>query len=95
MALPGEPGTESDVDELPHLSNYSLWALSAGGIYFVPADAPKSVRYFDFGTRQIRPIFEVDKDFFRGLSLSPDDRWIVYSQIGDANGDIMLVDHFH
>jgi hypothetical protein len=36
----------------------------------------------------------VDKDFLRGLSLSPDGRWILYSQIGDASGDIMLVDHF-
>jgi Tol biopolymer transport system component/DNA-binding winged helix-turn-helix (wHTH) protein len=95
VALQGQPGSESQVDGLPSLSNYSLWTLSPGGIYFVPAEAPRSVRYFDFATRQIRPIFEVEKDFFRGLSLSPDGRWIIYSQIGDASGDIMLVDHFH
>jgi Tol biopolymer transport system component len=94
VALPGQPGTESIVDGLPRLSNYSLWTLSPGGIYFVPAEAPRSVRYLDFVTRQIRSVFEVDKDFARYLSLSPDGRWILYSQIDDANGDIMLVDHF-
>jgi len=95
VALPGLPGTESEVDGFPRLNNYSLWTLSAGGIYFVPDDAPRSLRYFDFATRQIHPVFEVDKDFVRGLSLSPDGRWLLYSQIGDANGDIMLIDNFH
>ena len=95
VALPAQPGTESEVDGLPRLSNSGLWTLSPGGIYFVPAEAPRSLRYFDFATRQIRPIFEVDKDFGSGLSVSPDGRWILYSQVGDVNSDIMLVDHFH
>ena len=68
-------------------------SLDRASILF-PADAPRSLRYFDFATRQIRPIFEVDKDFSSGLSVSPDGRWILYSQVGDESGDIMLVDHF-
>jgi hypothetical protein len=79
---------------LPRLSNSGLWTLSPGGIYFVPADAPRSLRYFDFASRQIRPIFEVDNDFGNGLSVSPDGRWILYSQARDVTGDIMLVEHF-
>jgi hypothetical protein len=94
VVLPEQPGTESEVEGLPHLRDSSLWSLSPGGIYFVPADAPRSLRYFDFATRQIRPIFEADKDFESGLSVSPDGRWIIYSQVGDENSDIMLVDHF-
>jgi Tol biopolymer transport system component/DNA-binding winged helix-turn-helix (wHTH) protein len=94
VALPGQPGTESEVEGLPRLRSSGLWTLAPGGIYFVPADAPRSLRYFDFASKQIRPIFEVDKDFSSGLSVSPDGRWILYSQIGDMSGDIMLVDHF-
>ena len=95
VALPGQPGTESKVEGLPRLRDSGLWTLSPVGIYFVPADAPRSLRYFDFANKQIRPIFEADKDFSSGLSVSPDGRRILYSLVGDANGDIMLVDHFH
>jgi Tol biopolymer transport system component len=95
VALPGQPGAESEVEGLRRLSNSRLWTLSPGGIYFVPADAPRSLRYFDFASKQIRPIFEADKDFSSGLSVSPDGRWILYSQAGDMTGDIMLVDQFH
>jgi Tol biopolymer transport system component len=61
----------------------------------VPADAPRSLRYFNFASKQVRRVFEVDKDFAGGMSVSPDGRWIIYSQVGDVNRDIMLVDHFH
>jgi len=93
-ALSGQPGTESEVDGLPPLRNSKVWTLSSGGVYFVPAEAPRSVRYFDFASKHIRPIFEVDRDFGDGLSVSPDGRWIIYSQVADVNSDIMLVDHF-
>ena len=95
VALPTQYGTESEVDGLPRLRSSDLWTVSAGGIYFVPADASRSVRYFDFASKQIRPIFEGDRDFGGGLSVSPDGRWIMYSQIADVNSDIMMVDHFH
>lgn len=92
-ALSSQPGTESEVDGLPRLRASSLWTLSPGGIYFVPAEAPRSVRYFDLASKQTRQIFEADKNFDSGLSVSPDGRWILYTQ-EDANSDIMLVDHF-
>jgi Tol biopolymer transport system component/DNA-binding winged helix-turn-helix (wHTH) protein len=95
VALPAQPDTESKVDGMPRIRVAELWTLSRAGIYFVPADAPRSVRYFDFATRQVHPIFEVDKDFGGGLSVSPDGRWILYSLVGDVNSDIMLVDHLH
>jgi Tol biopolymer transport system component/DNA-binding winged helix-turn-helix (wHTH) protein len=93
VALPPQPGMESEVDGLPRLIGAGSWTLSPGGIYFVPANAPRSLRYFDFATKQIRPIFEVDRDF-GDISVSPDGRWILYSLAGDARSDIMLVDHY-
>jgi Tol biopolymer transport system component/DNA-binding winged helix-turn-helix (wHTH) protein len=94
VALLGQPGAESEVEGMPRLASSFTWTVSPGGIYFVPADAPRSVRYFDLATKQIRPILEVDKGFGAGLSVSPDGRWILYSQDRSVTGDIMLVDHF-
>jgi len=73
----------------------TAWTPTAGGIYFVPADSPRSVQYFDFATKHVRHVFEADTDFNSGLSVSSDGRWILYSQDDKVNGDIMLVDHFH
>ncbi len=95
IALPAQPGAESRVDGMPRIRAAELWTPSQAGIYFVPDEAPRSLRYFDFTTRQVRPIFEVDEAFESGLSISPDGRWIIYSQEGEMSGDIMLVDHFH
>jgi len=94
VALSGQPGTESTVDGMPRIREAELWTLFRTGIYFVPAEAPRSLRYFDFASKQTRPVFEVDRDFFSGLSLSPDGRWIMYSLVGEENSDIMLVEHF-
>jgi Tol biopolymer transport system component/DNA-binding winged helix-turn-helix (wHTH) protein len=93
LALQAQPGAESIVDGLPPVSGSNLWTLSPGGIYFVAAEAPRSLRYFDFATGQIRSVFEMDNDFGGALSLSPDGRWILYSQ-ADETSDIMIVDHF-
>ena len=95
VTLPAQPGMESAVEGLPPVLDFEHFILSPGGIYFVPADAPRSVRYFDFASKQIRPIFEVDKDFGEGMSVSPDGRWMLYSQVGDVNSDIMMVGSFH
>jgi Tol biopolymer transport system component/DNA-binding winged helix-turn-helix (wHTH) protein len=95
VALPAQPGTESKVEGMPRIRAAELWTLSRAGIYFVPDDAPRSLRFYDFASKQIRPIFEADKDFDSGPSVSPDGRWILYSLVGDVNSDIMLVDHFH
>jgi hypothetical protein len=80
---------------MPELNGPTLWTVVPGGIYFVPADAPKSVRYFDFATKKVRQIFEAGKYFSNGLSVTPDGRWILYTQEPENNSDIMLVDHFH
>jgi Tol biopolymer transport system component/DNA-binding winged helix-turn-helix (wHTH) protein len=95
MTLSGQPGNESEVNGLPRVRGSKLWVLFAGGIYFVPAETPRSLRYFDFASGQIRPVLEADKNFGDGLSVSPDGHWILYAQDSDVNSDIMLVDHFH
>lgn len=94
LRLPPQTSGEVEVDGFPRLSDSGLWTLTRNGIYFVSADAPQSLLYFDLATRQVHQIFRGDKEFTSGLSVSPDGRWIIYGQEANPSGDIMLVDHF-
>ena len=88
-------GTELAVAGMPAMFSPCHYTVAPGGIYFVPADRPHSVRYFEFNSKKVRQLFEADKDLDCGLSVSPDGRWILYAQLDEYNRDIMLVDHFH
>jgi|SRR5882724_10507844 len=59
-----------------------------------PTIPPSTSATLAYATKRIRRVFEIQKDFAMGLSVSPDGRWILYSQVGEVNSDIMLVDHF-
>jgi Tol biopolymer transport system component len=87
-------GTESVLRGMPAVLDASEWTVVPGGISFVPADAPRAVRHFDFATKQVRQIFEVNKGFQDSLSVSPDGRWILYTQREPDSADIMLVEYF-
>jgi Tol biopolymer transport system component/DNA-binding winged helix-turn-helix (wHTH) protein len=85
---------ESIVPGMPEVLAANLWTVAKAGIFFVPAEAPKSLRYFDFRTRNGRELFNVEKDFAGGLSLSPEERYVLFSQADEANSDIVLVRNF-
>jgi len=85
---------ESAVEGFP-ATQCNLWTMVPGGIYFVPADEPRSLRYFDFSKMQIRHAVEIPQHFGAGLSISPDGRWLLFSQVVEDNSNIMLVDHFN
>ena len=92
------PDEESTLPGMPQVKDASLWTLVANGIYFVLADASHSIRFFDFASKRVSRVTDVDKDlrpWIGGLSASPDGRWILYSQVDESNSDIMLVEHFH
>jgi Tol biopolymer transport system component/DNA-binding winged helix-turn-helix (wHTH) protein len=87
------PGATMAVEKIRVLDS-RLWTVATSGIYFVPEDAPKTLTYFDFNTKNTRQVLQFDKDPHFGLSISPNGRWIAYSQVDDYNSDIMRVEHF-
>jgi hypothetical protein len=67
------------------------------GIYFIPrpdSAGRTSLQFFNFATKKIRSIttFEGPAGYY--LSISPDGRWILYSQIDQMGSDLMLVENF-
>ena len=96
MATLNPTGTESRVEGMPVLSFTANWDIVPGGVYFFPMDDILTLNYFDFSTRKVRPIFKIGGgEAFFGLSVSPDGRSILYSQLDDYRSDIMLVENFH
>jgi hypothetical protein len=53
--------------------------------------------FLDLRTSRIRRIYTFDKPpeaWAGGLSVSPDGKWLVYSQVDEAARDLMLVENF-
>jgi hypothetical protein len=94
LALDRPDATPRQVPEMPKISQQDLWALVSNGIYFSPQDIPRSICFYDFATRQTREIFRVEKDLVEGMSISPDGRYMLFSQVDESNADIMLVSNF-
>jgi Tol biopolymer transport system component/DNA-binding winged helix-turn-helix (wHTH) protein len=94
LALNGA-SSASDVPGMPAIEDANEWTLVSGGIYFVPSDKPKSLLFYDFSTKKTRQVFSIEKNFAAGLSISPDGRYLLFSQIDEENSNIMLVDHFN
>ena len=98
--LPVEGGQAVKI--LEGLTNYLNLAIVGEGIYFVPvhgATSGFSIQFLNLATSQIIPVakFEKPLDDFGdsgGLAISPDSRWILYTQFDQTGGELMLVENF-
>jgi Tol biopolymer transport system component/DNA-binding winged helix-turn-helix (wHTH) protein len=87
---------ERALERMPTLSYTDAWTAAAGGVYFTLAsDDANVVRYYDFVTREIKPVAHLAKaptpSGGLGLSVSHDSRWMLYTQTEDEQSDIMLM----
>ena len=82
------------VDGLSYSINF---AVGERGLYFVAfgdtGDKP-SVDFFDFATGKRSTLVRLDKPFWFGMTLSPDERSLVFSLVDSAGSNVMLVDRF-
>jgi Tol biopolymer transport system component len=87
-------GEETQVIEFV---THRAFAISNEGIYFVTrpnATGTSSLQFFSFAAGKIKEIAEIMKRVSTGLTVSPDGRWILYSQMDQGGGDLMLVENF-
>jgi Tol biopolymer transport system component/DNA-binding winged helix-turn-helix (wHTH) protein len=90
-------GQDRPLEGMPNVRNVTDWTLARDGIFFLDRRAqPVTINFFEFSTKKIRQIVTLNKPpaTWGGLSLSPDGKWLAYSQVDDIPSDIMLVDHF-
>ena len=56
--------------------------------------ASSSIQFLSFATGAVTPVATTEKYATHGLAVSPDRRWIVYTQYDQVNSDLMLVENF-
>jgi WD40 repeat protein len=99
MMLPlDRPGAAPQpVQGMPNVSFEHRWMIASGGIYFVSRSAPHTISFYDFSTQKTRDIFKTDRDLHDGISISPDGRYLLFSQLDETipTSCIMLVSNFH
>ena len=86
-------------DEEKVLDSVTFWinfAITEKGIYYIPAprDNQHFVEYLDLATRRAKPILTIAQPISSGLTVSPDERSILWTQVDVAGSDLMLVENF-
>jgi eukaryotic-like serine/threonine-protein kinase len=97
--IPVEGGQATKI--LDGLSNYLNLAIVDSGVFFVPARATAagpSLQFLSFATNKIGPVANFEKpldiEALGGVAVSPDGRWILYTQFDQAGSELMLVGNF-
>jgi Tol biopolymer transport system component len=100
--IPVAGGQESFVVALGWDEMWGNWAVGARGLFFLDyhkfSDPPNAgIKFLDFGTGTVRQLGTTARKptaWNTGLALSPDERWILFSQVDRAGSNIMLAENF-
>jgi Tol biopolymer transport system component len=93
--MPLSGGEESQV--LPSVVNRSFFPGN-DGIYFIPgpgADGKHAIQFLSYATGRVRTVAAMSGPPQEGLSVSPDGRSLLFSQLDESGSDLMLVENFH
>ncbi|MGC9973282.1 MAG: protein kinase [Bryobacteraceae bacterium] len=87
--MPVEGGQEVEV--VPRLNYFNCFGVTAKGVYFMPDS--RTIRFLDPGSGRVSTLATLEKDG-GGFCVSPDDRFVVWSQQDRVSSEVMLVDNF-
>ncbi|MBS1828059.1 MAG: PD40 domain-containing protein [Acidobacteria bacterium] len=96
-----ESGAEEPAIESLKAGYWSYWSFGKDGIFYVDREdmdeggARYPLRYFHLGTKKDTVVTYLSKrPFNSGLSVSPDGKKFLYTQVDQSETDIMMVDGF-
>jgi Tol biopolymer transport system component len=90
--VPVEGGQETLVLKELEAGMFDCWGMTDEGIYFYN-DHTNTIDFFSFATRRITQIAKPEKQG-GPLAVSPDGRWILFSQVDVHTSHIMMVENF-
>jgi Tol biopolymer transport system component len=92
--VPVDGGVETKI--IDSVDPYTLWTIDSNGIYFFGySDKGRSeLRFHEFATGKTKNILKFERWIDYGLTISPNGRTLLYTQLDDAGSDLMLVENF-
>jgi Tol biopolymer transport system component len=94
--VPKNGGRETEVVSCVHQTAYGF-ELTTEGIYFrdCSESSKQYIRFFNFATRQSRPVAEANElPFGSTLSVSPDGKYLLFDQAAKMDTDLILLENF-
>jgi Tol biopolymer transport system component len=69
----------------------TAFALTQNGIYFI---SQPGLSYFRFSTGTSKRLLAIQRGTHIGLTVSPDEKWLLYPQVDQDGSDLVLVENF-
>ncbi len=88
-------GAEQPVLGELHHGDWGNWVLSPEGVYFIDRTRPRHLGYYRFATQQVEhlvPLVQAPGMSQPGLTVSPDGRWLLYTQLDQTESDLMFIE---
>jgi hypothetical protein len=97
--MPAAGGEETLVLDHNRAGYWRLWTVVENGIYFATANAPFQplIEFFRFADGKVTPVAVLGKPLTRsdpGLAVSPDRKWLLFTEMDQSGSDIMLAQNF-
>jgi Tol biopolymer transport system component/DNA-binding winged helix-turn-helix (wHTH) protein len=90
--VPVGGGEETKV--LDFLSYNFNFAVTARGIYLLALRGGRpSIEFFDFATRKTTLLYTLDRPFWFGFAVAPDERSLLFSKVDSRSSDLMVVEN--
>ena len=93
--IPVDGGPESLVVKAPPIDCFCKWTLAPGGIYFIAQKSEQQgvLVFYNFFSKQFTEILHFEK-YVSNPTISPDGKFLIYSQQDQRDRTIMLVNNF-
>jgi Tol biopolymer transport system component len=89
-------GEQHTLNGMPIVQCENDWVVGSKGIFFVVWTPKPGIDFYDFSSQRVTRTVSLDRlpSDWGGLSLSPDETWLAYSQIDEVASHLMLVEGF-
>jgi len=95
--IPTSGGEEIEIVSSLDAGHWGYWAPVENGIYYLDTKAKPAILFFNANTRRTTRVFDLENrpaTQAPGLTISPDKKTILYTQLDALSREIMLVENF-